>query len=144
MELFGFPPFLRIDISLTNPTCRFTCVLSAVDGWVTVPFHSTRGDEHVQELLQKSPVMVCGVEKCSPLLKFSSSPLKNAGWKTRLCCWEGNLSGAMLNFGGYVVVLWAITYGWPAVKSCGFGADTSSLVANNSLHHVCFFGEGNS
>ena len=32
--------------------------------------------------------------------KFNSSPLKNGGWKTiRLSYWEGNFSGAMLNFG---------------------------------------------
>ena len=31
--------------------------------------------------------------------KFNSSPLKNGGWKTILSYWEGNFSGAMLNFG---------------------------------------------
>ena len=31
--------------------------------------------------------------------KFNSSPLKNGGWKTILSYWEGNSSGAMLNFG---------------------------------------------
>ena len=31
--------------------------------------------------------------------KFNSSPLKNGGWKTSLSYWEGNFSGAMLNFG---------------------------------------------
>ena len=31
---------------------------------------------------------------------FNSSPLKNGRWKTILSYWEGNFSGAMLNFGG--------------------------------------------
>ena len=31
--------------------------------------------------------------------KFNSSPLKNDGWKMILSYWEGNFSGAMLNFG---------------------------------------------
>ena len=31
--------------------------------------------------------------------KFNSSPLKNGGWKTSLSHWQGNFSGAMLNFG---------------------------------------------
>ena len=34
--------------------------------------------------------------------KFNSSPLKNGGWKTILSYWEGNFSGAMLNFGCYI------------------------------------------
>ena len=34
-----------------------------------------------------------------PPPKFNSSPLKNDDWKTILSYWEGNFSGAMLNFG---------------------------------------------
>ena len=30
--------------------------------------------------------------------KFNSSPLKNGGWNTILCYWDGNFSGAMLIF----------------------------------------------
>ncbi len=36
--------------------------------------------------------------------KFNSSPPKNGGWKTILSYWEGNFSGAMLNF------RWVIIY----------------------------------
>ena len=34
--------------------------------------------------------------------KFNSSPLKNDGWKTILSFWDGNFSGAMVNFQGVV------------------------------------------
>ena len=34
--------------------------------------------------------------------KFSSSHPKNGGWKTILSYWEGNFSGAMLNFAGVI------------------------------------------
>ena len=36
--------------------------------------------------------------------KFNSSPLKNDGWKTILSFWDGNFSGAMLDFQGVVKV----------------------------------------
>ncbi len=50
--------------------------------------------------------------------KFNSSPLKNGGWKTILSYLEGNLSGAMLNFGR--VHLGKLTWN---PKSWRFGSD---------------------
>ena len=45
------------------------------------------------------------IKLCTPQ-KFNSSPLKNDGWKTILSFWEGNFSGAMLNFRWvYVIAL---------------------------------------
>ena len=63
--------FLLRFQALIFPGSRYFTIKTrpAVESRVTVPFHSTQGGEHVQELLQKSPVMVFGVEKCSPLLK---------------------------------------------------------------------------
>ncbi len=45
----------------------------------------------------KHPNTPIGSQICTPP-KFNSSPLKNGGWKTILSYWEGNFSGAMLNF----------------------------------------------
>ena len=48
--------------------------------------------------LPKKPGKVSNTESCWIHPKFNIA-LKNGGWKTILSYWEGNFSGAMLNFG---------------------------------------------
>ena len=112
MFLLRFQPLIFRGVDISPPKPDLPVNSKSIKSRVTVPFHSTPGFEHVQELLQKSPVMVCGVEKCSPLLKNHRSltakvknPSKNDPWNTVLrFCGEGNISrGERLNFGGFLV-----------------------------------------